>query len=101
MSTREVHYGSVAQRRIAARRHRCECGKGIAPGDVYVEHKSFPGHDSGYATSAGRPVRAKECAECAARYGREHLLEPVPEHQQTAVMLAGDSGYLARSGASK
>lgn len=93
------HYAT--RRRIARKPHRCEgCTSiqpgPIQPGDVYLEHTEFPGGDAGYADAAGHPVRAAECAGCAARYGREYLLEPIPEHQQVTVMVTADSAYLAR-----
>ena len=76
MTTRTV-------RRLARKRHRCDCGTRILPGHVYLEHTSFPGSDdAGYATAAGHPVRFKECAPCAARYGRIHELEDIPDLDQ-------------------
>jgi hypothetical protein len=62
----------ITRRRVARKRHVCDndyahAGWVIYPGSVYLEHTSFPGHDSGYATQAGHPVRLKECAECAER----------------------------------
>lgn len=70
---------TLTKRRVSRKYRTCgphDCV--IAPGDVYLEHTTFPGHDSGYATAAGRPVRMAECAWCAARYRRDHLLEPIP-----------------------
>jgi hypothetical protein len=59
------------RRRVARKQHLCQWGdcRRINPGDVYVESTSFPGHDSGYATSAGHPVRMALCARCALGYG--------------------------------
>lgn len=71
-------------RRIARKPHRCWDGGGclaILPGDAYLLHTSFPGDDSGYADTAGHPVRMAECAAHAARYQRDHLLDPMPAAQ--------------------
>ena len=59
-----------------ARKARVGC-HGIRPGELYVEHTSFPGpgDDAGYATAAGHPVRLAECRACAERYGRGHLFD--------------------------
>lgn len=67
-------------RRVARKGYRCDSCEGsiISRGDPYLEHTSFPGHDSGYATQAGHPVRMRECAWCAARYQRDYLIEPIP-----------------------
>lgn len=56
-----------------ARRVRYGCHL-IQPGEVYIEHIEFPGGESGYADSAGHPVRMYECATCAERYGRGDLI---------------------------
>jgi hypothetical protein len=66
-----VQWGAVGRRRVARKTHRCQFGdcKTIPIGDVYVESTSFPGHDSGYATHAGHPVRMALCARCAHRFG--------------------------------
>lgn len=69
-------------RRRVARKPRISCGgycPTIQPGQVYLEHTEFPGGDAGYATAAGHPVRLAECADCATRYGRAHLLNPTTE----------------------
>jgi len=78
----------ITHKRTARRRRVCDsCGdyrETIKPGDVYLEHTAFPGHDSGmagYRHGGGRPVRAAECSDCATRYGRAALLtatEPLP-----------------------
>lgn len=66
--------------RVAAKSHRCAtrgtwaADHSIRKGDPYLEHIEFPGGESGYATSAGRPVRMAECAACAEACGRGHLL---------------------------
>lgn len=71
----------TVRRRVARKVRRCpSCYMAgdralIKPGDVYLEHKEFPGGDAGYADSAGHPVRMPECAECARQSGRGHLLE--------------------------
>ena len=65
----------TVRRRTARKPHYAPCCRQwIKPGDVYLEHKEFPGGDAGYADNAGHPVRMPECAECARRYGRGHLL---------------------------
>jgi hypothetical protein len=67
--------------RRVARKRRPACGgycPAIQPGDVYLEHTEFPGDDMGWASAAGHPVRHAECAACATRYGRAHLLNPTP-----------------------
>lgn len=69
----------TTRRRVARKVHRCfGCTTGhgpIRPGETYLEHTEFPGGDSGYADAVGHPFRAGECADCARRYGRGHLLE--------------------------
>jgi hypothetical protein len=60
-------------RRVAMKLHRCNgCESTIKPGRPYLSGIVFPGHD---LISTPVPVRLAECAECAARYGRAHLLE--------------------------
>lgn len=70
---------TVARRRLARKAHTCSWGscRAIAPGEVYLEHTSYPGpgDEAGYATGAGHPVRIAECSECAEMYGRGELLE--------------------------
>jgi hypothetical protein len=63
------------QARTAAktRRVRC-CGGLIRTGERYLMHVELPGGDAGYADTAGHPVQMPECARCATRYGRGHLL---------------------------
>lgn len=72
---------STTRRRVARKRRWCysdymHAGRSILPGDVYLEHTSFPGpgDEEGYATEAGHPIRIAECAECAIRYGRDELV---------------------------
>jgi hypothetical protein len=65
-----VETGVTTRRRVARKRHWCGCGRRILPGDVYLLHTTFPGHDSGYADTAGHPVQSPECAGCATRCGR-------------------------------
>ncbi|WP_280389272.1 hypothetical protein [Nocardia wallacei] len=65
-----------------ARKKHIACGgycPPIQPGELYLEHKEFPGGESGYADAAGHPVRAAECRACAERYGRGHYFEEVSE----------------------
>jgi hypothetical protein len=71
---------TMTRRRVARKSHSCpSCDEWriIKRGDVYLEHTEFPGGDAGYADAAGHPVRMPECADCATRYGRAHLLNPV------------------------
>lgn len=71
-------------RRVARKGRQCETGyrcQRILPGDVYLEHKEFPGSDAGFADAAGHPVRLAECANCASRSGREHQLDLIPTEQ--------------------
>jgi hypothetical protein len=81
---------TVTRRRLARKRHYCDCGIAIAVGHVYLEHTAFPGlgDDAGYATAAGHPVRLAECAPCAKRYGRDDLLGDVPIVQLYSLGLA-------------
>jgi hypothetical protein len=60
-------------RRIARKPRACAgyCPP-IQPGDVYLEHKIFPGHDT---IDVPHPVTHAECASCATRYGRAALLQ--------------------------
>ncbi|WP_280381021.1 hypothetical protein [Nocardia wallacei] len=63
-----------------ARKKHIACGgycPPIQPGELYLEHKEFPGGEAGYADAAGHPVRAAECRACAERYGRGHYFEEV------------------------
>jgi len=77
-------YNTTGRRRVA-RKPRAACGgycTPITPGEVYLEVVEFPGGESGYATSAGRPVRMAVCAPCALRDGSGILLlDPIPEDQ--------------------
>ncbi len=59
---------------------KCSCGNRIGIGDMYVEHTTFPGDDSGYADDAGHPVRIAECRPCAERYGRSVLFDCTHEN---------------------
>lgn len=63
-------------RRKARKAHRCGWGscRTIQPGEAYLIHTTFPGDDSGYATTAGHPIKIAECSDCATRYGRAELL---------------------------
>lgn len=66
----------TARRRVARKPHPCSFGacRTIQPGETYLVHTAFPGHDAGYADAAGHPVRVFECSDCATRYGRADLL---------------------------
>lgn len=61
-------------RRIARESHYCNgCDRNaITPGQPYLSGTVFPGHDLIPTTV---PLRLAECADCAIRYGRAHLLE--------------------------
>jgi hypothetical protein len=62
-----------AVRRVARKHHRCaSCHHAIKPGQTYLSGVVFPGHD---LISTPVPLRLSECASCAVRYGRAHLLE--------------------------
>jgi hypothetical protein len=71
----------TTKRRIARTEHLSYCcGVGITripAGAVYLEHVAFPGDDGHeYGT---QPIRLRECAACATRYGRAELLLPRAE----------------------
>lgn len=77
---------SATQRREARKYHRCGCGRRIGPGDIYLSHTIFPGEDAHhYVTKA--PVRSTECASCAARYGRDYLIYPLPPAQDHEIYM--------------
>lgn len=72
---------STRTRRRVARKPHPACGgycPTIQPGDVYLECIAFPGDD---VIGSESFWRIRECAECATRYGRGHLLEPLPAEQ--------------------
>ena len=76
-------YRSIGRRRMARTAHPA-CGgycPTIQPGEVYLEVVEFPGGESGYATSAGHPVRMAVCARCACASGNGHLLGDMPLDQ--------------------
>lgn len=70
---------TTAKVRRARKPRRAECGgyhgHDIAAGELYIEHTEFPGGESGYADTAGHPVRMSECRSCAERYGRGGLFK--------------------------
>lgn len=77
---------SYAVKRVTARKaHRCvSCGRQcIKPGDVYRQFVIFPWQEPGFPV----PMKGKECAFCAERYGRDHMLYPLPPEQDYAVYL--------------
>jgi hypothetical protein len=75
-------------RRVARKAHRCDsCTGSIAPGHVYLVHTLFPGND---VWDNEVPMRLKECADCAGRYGRDLLLHPIPADQEWRYWLADD-----------
>lgn len=58
--------------RRAIKTHKCgPCHRDIEPGEVYLENVISPEHDD-----LGNPGwwRMAECAGCATRYGRGHLV---------------------------
>lgn len=65
--------------RIARKPHYCTtrgtwaADHRIRPGDPYLEHIAFPGHD---VIDTPVPTRMAECAACAESCGRGHLLPP-------------------------
>ena len=78
-SAARIGHCATARPRTARKPHHClSCYPlrlTIAIGDRYLEHKEFPGGESGYADSAKHPVRAAECEVCARRNGRGDLLD--------------------------
>lgn len=74
------------QKRVTARkRHKCmtcDRAQNIQPGDVYYQSTIFP---DGEANPSDKPLTFKECAECSNRYGRGHILEPLPEDQAARI----------------
>ncbi|MGV9818398.1 hypothetical protein [Nocardia xishanensis] len=72
---------TVTTRLRRARKRHIACGgycPDIKPGDLYLEHKEFPGGEAGWADAAGHPVRTAECRACSERYGRAHYFKEVP-----------------------
>ena len=71
--------------RKARKAHRCDgCdrpGK-IQPGDAYLASTLFPSDDA-HSWVKQVPMRFAECAECAHRYGRGEILNPVLPGQST------------------
>lgn len=62
---------SVVYRRRAAKFHYCEskadgCAKIIHPGDVYLDHTIFPGHD---VLDPETVTHLPQCFNCGVRYG--------------------------------
>lgn len=54
---------------VGVRRHICAwCDKPIEPGTEYVVATEYPGGDSGYADTAGHPVRMSVHAESPCHY---------------------------------
>jgi hypothetical protein len=70
--------------RKARKPHRCDgCNGRIQAGEPYLTHTALAGDD--YYHDAlqcdtykplNQPIRFKECAPCATRYDRGHLLTP-------------------------
>lgn len=65
----------------------------IQPGEVYLEHKEFPGADSGTADAAGHPVRMAECRACAQLYGRGHRIAAREECSMMSETTCQESEY--------
>lgn len=93
--------------RTARRAYYCGgCAKGTAiqPGDRHLEHTEYPGGESGYADSAGHPVRMRECAPCAHKCGRGDLLDETGRETVAFRVLdvvlawAGSSDRVRRAG---
>ena len=68
--------------RKARKAHHCDgCWGQIQPGEAYLTHTALAGDDY-YEDARDRetfkpakcPIRTKECAECATRYGRGDLI---------------------------
>jgi len=75
VSVVQRNHCAIVERRTARKRRRCDAYpscKWIEPGDVYLLHTCFPGHECNNGT---RPYRMAECADCATPY-RAHLLAP-------------------------
>jgi hypothetical protein len=68
--------------RKARKTHNCDgCWAQIKPGDSYLTHTALSGDDYYHDAldretlkPAKTPIRLKECAECASRYGRAELI---------------------------
>lgn len=77
--------------RKARKVHRCDgCAGQIQPGDAYLTHTALGGDDYYHDAldrdtlkPANCPIRTKECAGCANRYGRGEILNPVLPGQLT------------------
>lgn len=72
---RKTHANVTSRVRRARKMRLCDAypGRPIRPGELYVEHTEYPGGESGYADSAGHPVRMAECRDCAEQCGRGYL----------------------------
>jgi len=80
--------------RKARKAHRCDgCGGRINPGESYLTHTALAGDEFGYHEygDGTQPGRTKECAGCATRYDRGHLLastetiEAVPDEAASSI----------------
>lgn len=75
--------------RKARKAHRCDrCRGQIQPGDAYLTHTALAGDDYYHDAldrhtlkPANSPIRIKECAECATRYGRGEILTPTETNE--------------------
>lgn len=63
-----INTTTYRERIVRARRaRRCDDRGTIAAGELYLLCTEYPGGDSGYADSAGHPVRMRICQRCAPR----------------------------------
>ncbi|UUG70039.1 hypothetical protein SEA_ZUCKER_80 [Arthrobacter phage Zucker] len=75
--------------RKARKVHPCDvCWAQIQPGDSYLTHTALAGDDYYHDAldrntlkPAKQPIRIKECAECATRYGRAEMLAPTETNE--------------------
>lgn len=68
--------GNLKTERLTARKtHHCRtesraCTGPIGPGEVYLRHTAYPGHDA-LGLDCEAPQSMAECAACARLYGRQ------------------------------
>jgi hypothetical protein len=75
----------ICIKRIAQKRYSCDDNSSrycspIEAGHAYLSVTALPRKNDA-ASDAGRPLRMRECAYCAAQRGRDYLLEPMPTTQ--------------------
>ena len=88
----------VRKARKARRCDGCDRAGKIQPGDAYLTHTALRGDEFGYGDFGHngrktRPQRSAECAECAYRYGRGPLLDPVLEGQTSIEDVIEGGGH--------